>query len=248
MKFHLLEGEARTIEALLAPEDPTDPDALRQLAEAFDIRSETWEAMELQRGGADDDWIAILLPRGDVRVEDLGEFQLQIGGAFEQSGAIVFTKESTELFRKEVDEGWPEQLETTEALPQEVLDELRLGAKITWGFHPVDGKPVTATFHVVARDLGKRLAGIDERLAGQDPLVARQLKAQLYLSKGLATAAYREARAIVDETSDAVDAYAVMRGALQKMGLKDSPLWLDLARRTVDLPAKRAKRGERRPH
>ena len=62
-----------------------------------------------------------------------------------------------------------------------------------------------------------------------------KLTAQLYLSKGLACAAYREAFAVVEAAPKAVKAYAVMRGALQKMGLKDSPLWMDLQQRTAGL-------------
>jgi len=248
LPLRLKEGENRSIDMLLAPSDPTDPAAIDELAAAFELKMERWEALERHRGGWDEAAVLIGFPRGNVRMEDLANFSFRLGEDFEDEGAIVFRKGSKELYRKTLDDDWPENLNTSAAIPKEVLDALKKGTKITWGFYPKKGKPVTASFRVVNPKIDKRIAGIEKRLEGKDPLLARQLKAQLYLSKGLACAAYEEASAIVEAEPNAVKAYAVMRGALQKMDLKGSPAWSDLANRSSRLSQPRRKRkmpGER---
>ncbi|MHC4933258.1 MAG: serine/threonine-protein kinase, partial [Planctomycetota bacterium] len=79
-------GQERSIEALLVPEDPTDSDAIAQLAAAFDLQMEKWVKLETQRAGPDDAKIHTLLPRGKVRMEDLGNFSMKLGAAFEEKG------------------------------------------------------------------------------------------------------------------------------------------------------------------
>jgi len=241
LALRLKEGELRSIDMLLSPTDPTDPAAIEQLAAAFEIRMEQWEELEARRGGWDASSIAILFPRGNVRMQDVARYRFQLGSEFEQQGAIVFREGGKEIFRKQVNGGWPKNLRTSEELPTEVAAALKKGTKITWGFYPTNGQPVTATFKIVDPKLSKRIASIEKRLEGKNPLLAKQLKAQLYLSKGLAYAAYQEANAVAEAAPTAIKAYAVMSGALRKMDLEDSPLWVDLQLRTAGLsqPKKR---------
>ena len=235
LPLQLKEGETRTIDLLLAPIDPTDPAAIEELAAAFELRMEQWSKLEAQRGGWDEGSIAILFPRGIVRIADVANYRFQLGSEFDQQGAIVFRKDGNEIYRKQVNDDWPENRKTNEELPKEVEAALKKGTEITWGFYPKKGKPVTASFRVVEPRLDERIADIEKRLEGENPLLARQLKAQLYLSEGMAMAAYAEASAVVDAAPKAIKAYAVMRSALQKMELKGTPLWMDLQRKTAGL-------------
>ncbi len=222
----LAAAEIRTIDTMLVPEDPTDPEALAQLAAALDMKMEPWSGVEAERSDADA--ISILFPRGAVRVEDVDAFRFQIGEAFEQPGAIVIRKGKEELFRRAVDDDWPEELETRFAVPDAVTAELRKGAKLTWGFEPDDGKAVMAKIQVVAPNLSRRLDRIDKQFGAGDEVVARQLRAQLFLSKDLAYAAYREAKGALELDESAVQALQVMRKALKKMDLAKSPVWSEL--------------------
>jgi hypothetical protein len=206
----------------MMPKDPTDPDAIAKLAAAFDLQMETWKKLEAQRGAPNDETIEVLLPRGNVRLEDLGTYRVQLGSAFQGKGALVFHVDGKEVYRRAVDAEWPTNLTVNEPLPAEVKSTLKDGSEATWGFHPEQGSPVTASFKLVEVDLAGRVESIRQHLAVK-PLVARQLVAQLYLSEGLAYAAYEEARPVV-----ARRAHAIMQTALSKMGLEDSWLWNEL--------------------
>jgi hypothetical protein len=222
LPMRLGEGQDRNIEPLLMPKDPTDPDAIAKLAAAFDLQMETWKKLEAQRGAPSDEKIEVLLPRGNVRLEDLGTYRLQLGSAFQGKGALVFHVDGKEVYRRAVDADWPTNLTVNEPLPADVKSALKDGSEVTWGFHPEQGPPVTAAFKLVELDLAARVERIRQRLAAK-PLVARQLVAQLYLSEGLACAAYEEARTVV-----ARRAHAIMQAALSRMALEGSWLWNDL--------------------
>ncbi|MHC4163107.1 MAG: serine/threonine-protein kinase [Planctomycetota bacterium] len=246
LPLRLRAGQDRSIEPLLMPEDPTDPDAIAKLAAAFDLQMETWAKLEASRGGLDDKKIHILLPRGKVRMGDLGTYRLQVGPAFQGTGALAFRVNGKEVYRREVGDGWPKKLKVNEPLPAAVKSALKNGSRVSWGFYPEQGPSVTARFNVVKVDLERRMQSIHKRLGTSKPLVARQLVAQLYLSKGLAYAAYAEARAVVEQAAKAEQALAIMKAALAKMKLKDSPLWNELHGRGAGLPRRKTKSREAR--
>jgi hypothetical protein len=168
-------------------------------------------------------------------MEDVENFHIRLGDEFDVDGAIVFRKGGEEIYRREIGDDWPETPDTREPMPAEVKEVLSEGTEITWGFYAADGGSVTASFRVVDPGLGERVAEIDRRLEGRNPLLARQLKAQLYLNAGLACAAYREASAIAEAAPRAVKAYAVMRAALEALDLHGTALWADLQQKTAGL-------------
>jgi len=219
----------RDLELMLRPKDPTDPTALAELANAVDVQMEEWDEMPRTRGGpGEDGTLEVLFPRGNVRKSDAASYLIHIGDDFEGEGALVFRSGTQELHRREIGD-WPERTgETSTKLPETVMAALEAGQEITWSFLPKSGKAVTATFKLAKTNAESRIAKLNERLKGFDQTVIRQINAQIYLEEGLALAAYREAHGVAKAKKAPKAALAVMRAALEKMGLEGSPLWDEL--------------------
>ena len=229
----LEEGETRTIETFLSPSDPTDPKAIEALAKGFEVRTETWDQLdlELERSGDFSAEVVPLFPRGLVRVEDAASFRFRIGGMFGGSGSIVFRRDGKELYRRRFDEQWPPRLDTETAMPDAVKEQLQAGRAFEWGFEDAEGTSHYVTFRVEAIDVGPEIGKLRARMEGRAPLVEHQLVAQLYLNRGLDQAAYQEAAKVLGDAPRALKAISIMTTALTNLGLVDSPLWNELVSR-----------------
>jgi serine/threonine protein kinase len=227
LPLKLSEGAQWRKEFLLQPEDPGDPAALEILAQEFELQMEKWEEAERQRGAIDDRAIQILYPRGSVRLEDLDSYRFDVGAAFDQEGAIVFKVGEKTLYERALTDEWPEMLRSVQKLPELALEA---GATITWGFFPKEGRPVTATFTVVERDLAGKVAALHDRFKELDHLIRMQLEAQILLDAGLDWAAYTKARAVTDKLQKAPKPHAIMKTALERLDLRDTALWNEFLR------------------
>ena len=234
-------GKTVSIEPVLKANDPTDPVALSKIAKAMEFEEfSEFEPEMRHRGSKDDAFVVPLYPRGNVRVSDLSDYRIDVGEAFEGAGKLVFKRGSTVLHEAAFD---PEDLSTTAPMPQAVIDALKKGATVTWGFYPEKGKSKTAKFKVVGEDsrLQKRVAKLEKRMADQPEVLVCQMRAQLFLNKRLYLAAYREGlRAVSMQKGSGVpsQALAVMQNAVRRMDLKDTPLWDEVQGDVEKLSAK----------
>jgi predicted Ser/Thr protein kinase len=215
-------GEKRIFEVVMRPLDPTDRDALLLLANSLDMKLEKWEGISRLRapGG---DGIEVLFPRGNVRVGDVARFRFVVGPEFGAPGAVVFRVNGEEVARRPVNDDWPESLDTSEPVPADVIAALRADAKLEWGFVPERGEPVLATCTLVETDV----SSVERKLADQGAKVRDQLVAQALLDAGLPMAAHIRAMQVESETS-----HAIRKAALERMGLRGSTAWDELARAT----------------
>ncbi len=188
----LAAGSDREIHQALVVEDSDDFMALCCLADALGIK--VTKAPELGvpvagRDGAGPSG-AVLLPAGDVRAADLDEWSIDAPGAGEQPGRVVFYRGG------DVVSSAPIVLAAGRArgvLPTSVARGLAPGESVEWGWFPDDGEPVETSFGVATFDIETELARIEKQLRGQPSSVVRHLKAEVLLSRGLYTAAIREA-------------------------------------------------------
>ena len=227
-------GHTRELEWVLTPTDPGDPIAVRRLAEAFGLDPVVLEPVERERGGRDSKRVVACYPRGDVRLVDLREFRVEVGYGFEPKGSLKFRRHRKDLHAAAFE---PAKRNTVAAIPDAVLAALKPGAVVTWGYYPDKGRRATAKFKVVREDprLVKRLKDLNKRLAGKRVLLL-EMRAQLFLNKGLHMAAYTEARKAHEITKFAGHAVEIMESALQQMRLTRTALWEEVQQAAANAP------------
>lgn len=188
---------------MLEPKDPSDPKLIAQLARRsqIDFPSEGMEAPEFQRGSGGGADLSVLFPRGKVRLEDVKQWRVDITDSFNGEGKLIFLRKGESLGEMAFPE--PQTFQTSGEIPAAVLDALRPGDKVTWGYQSADGKRIQqTTFEVVAPDIAGRLAAIEQGVDHYDSaktraIVAATLRSRLLLNHGLALAAWREIQAEV---------------------------------------------------
>jgi len=233
-------GKTVGVDGVLIATDPTDPVAIAKLADGLEVgEMSELEPVVKHRGANDADFVVPGYPRGNVRMSDLASYRIDVGAEFDTAGKLMFKRGKKVLFESDFD---PEELTTKTAVPQNVINELKTGAQVTWGFYPEKGKAQTAKFKVVKDDprVQKRIDRIETRLAGQPEMAIAQLRAQVYLNKRLPTAAYLEGLKAVElakgEEAPPSQALAVMQAALQKMKLRKTPLWDEVEEEIESVP------------
>ena len=239
------EGAGANVDMKLAVEDPKNPDALQALAEDLEIEMSGLEETENFRSGGRKPPVQILYPRGNMRPKDLDQFRIDVTADFELGGAIRFKVRTKTLFEMVFS---PDEFETTLGIPDEVSSGAKPGDTVTWGYFPVKGRPVTATFKIVKPDarLDRRMKLLEERLQNQNEIVAAQLRAQLLLNKRFFYAAWRDARNVFRIAESAPQACAIMQAALRGMKLHKSALWTDVSGAVRRLPSRWRRGGVRR--
>jgi hypothetical protein len=206
--------------------DPTDAEAMASIASEFDLVFPDMEKPETLRGTRKGAKIQVLYPRKDVRRDDLDQFRIDVIDTFEKKGAIEFRKGKEVLYTKPFE---PERFETIEDIPAAVANAVEPGDKVTWGFYPEEGRPVTAVFKVVkeSKKVTKRVGELEQRLAKNHPMVFASLKAQVFLDNRLHYAAYRESVEVL-RYLDSPEVCAIAQASLRGMGLKKTSLWDDV--------------------
>jgi hypothetical protein len=225
-RLDLAPAEERAVDDTLVAEDPGDPEALGVLAGELGLSLAESEQLERYRGRKKAGAVTALYPRRDMRLKDLDQYRIDVTADFEPGGTLEFRLGKTVLHREPFE---PTTFETISRIPDSVRSALKGGKTVTWGYYPDKGRPVTAKFTIVKRDLRlqKRLDWIEKRLRDQHPLVRAQMRAQVYLDKRLYYAAYREASFVAAESEWAPQAYAIMQAALRQMKLHKSALWVE---------------------
>jgi hypothetical protein len=178
-----------------------------------------------ERGGqAAGPAVRILYPRGMLRPADLNAYRVESDLESVASGAVEFRRGGKVVHREDLKV--PAGGEVVRQVPAGIRAMLRTGDKITWGFYPSSGEPVTTTFEVVQRDLDAALGGISAGAKGQPAAAQSHLRAQVFLDAGLSHAAYQEALQVVEKGSTSPRAWAVMLEALDAMGAsRESHAW-----------------------
>ncbi len=204
--------------------DPDEPVSLAVLAQEFDLEFPELEKVEQFRGSKKGGKIYILYPRKDVRKVDLDRFRVDVTDEFAREGTIEFRRGKDVLYSAPFE---PERFETIIDVPAAVASAVQLGDRVTWGFYPKEGRPVTAQFRVVKerKKVTKRVDALEQRLKKDHPVVLASLKAQVFLDNKLYYAAYREAWAVVRTGQAPVEACAIVQASVRRMGLKKTPLW-----------------------
>ncbi len=122
---------------------PDEPVTMAALAQEFDLAFPELEKVEHLRGSKRGGKIYVLYPRKSVRKADLDRFRVDVSDAFEQEGTIEFRKGKDVLHSAPFE---PDRFETIGDVPAAVASAVQAGDKVTWGFYPDQGKPVTTTF------------------------------------------------------------------------------------------------------
>ena len=227
-------GDVTTIDKVLQPVDPMDPDALRQVAAAYGITVEPFRAPEIHRGAASVSGVALLYPRNDVRKEGLSGYRIDVTPAYEGGGWLEFRKGKTSLFRQKFD---PATLVSTATLPKSVTDALKTGDTVTWGIYFTDTrKAITAQFEIVAKpSAARKLAEIaaDKRLALQPAALRQQLSAEVLQNHRLYSEALVQLLDMRATDKDSVAPYGGIVSCLRRLDLEDTALFTEAASKVV---------------
>jgi Protein kinase domain/PEGA domain len=241
--IELRAGERRTLERVLAATDAADPVALGQLAAAFEIpvammeptTSMDADVLAMHEGVKPPAPVDVLFPRGEVASSDLGNVLLTLDAKKPSDGALEVRRGGQVVFSKRL-ESRDGAIE--ERLPEELIRQLKSGDKLTWGYFPDKGAPVTAEVQVVPDDVKRKVLDLETRLKGHDPRILAMMKAQLYLSRGLYYAAFREARDLAETHGDHLGAQMLVCQALEKMNLGDTALCQETRRHVHRIAAR----------
>ncbi len=221
----LVAGEERRLDEKLRAKDAVDPAVVATLAKELEIEL-TGPTPKEQYRGRKQKVVVALYPRQDVRRYDLDQYRIDVTSDFEPGGTVQFRLGKKVLHEAPFE---PEEFETVQPIPAAVVSAAKAGKTITWGYYPKKGRAVTATFAVVKEDptLIRRLQQVEEKLAGQSPLLVGQMQAQLLLNKRLYYAAFRKARWVAQHAERAPQAYSIMQAALRQMKLHKTRLWME---------------------
>jgi hypothetical protein len=145
-----------------------------------------------ERDPPEGDAVELWVPRGDVRADDFAALAMDVDlERVVPSGALEIRSGSETLWSEPFR---PRHGFTHVAVPPDVRARLPERGTVTWGWWPADGPPVIAAVRMVsAETVGKDLRALDARLDGAPEALARQVRAQWFLDRGLSTAAFREA-------------------------------------------------------
>jgi len=245
-KIELRAGEHRTLERVLVAKDAADPAALTQLATAFEIPvammeppasmpPESMELGTLPEGVKGGPRIDVLFPRGQVTSADLKNVLLTLDAKCPTDGALEVHKGGQVVFSMRLNSG---EEGREQRLPEELVRRLKSGDKLTWGYFPDNGAPITAEVKVVPDDVKQKVAELERRLKGHDPRILSMLKTQLYLSRNLHYAAFREAKELAEAHGDHLGAHMLLCQALEKMDLGDSEMCRETKRRVMQIAEK----------
>ncbi len=230
-------GATATVDMTLKVKDPKDPAALQALAGDLGIEMSTLEEDERFRSGGKKPAIQILYPRGSMRASDLDDYRIDVTEDFEPGGMLRFKVRAKVIFEMVFN---PEEFETTATIPDKVSSQIKAGDKVTWGYYPVKGRAIVATFTLLKRDrrLERRIELLEKRLENQRPIVQDQMRAQLLLNKRLYYPAWKKARKVFVSTELAPQAHAIMQSALRGMKLHKSALWIEVQESARRLPSR----------
>ena len=179
--------------------------------------------------------VQLVWPRGRVRRLDLDTYRVGVSADFATPGKLVFKVGQKELAASPFD---PESLETIEPLPASVLDAIRPGATVAWGFVPTACKSVWAEFTLVG-DSDEKVTWLQDTLpkASSRPApVQRWLEVHGLFAADLPFAAYRALSDMVETSGLSVQRVQMQIEALRRMipdAAKQLPkmrVWVQAAR------------------
>ncbi|MGQ0615315.1 MAG: serine/threonine-protein kinase [Planctomycetaceae bacterium] len=217
-------GEKTTIQQFLIAKDTNDPAVREWMEKEFDVAMAALDD-ERTRGASRSGEVNPLFPRGNVRIRDLDALHVDAPLSAEADGAIELRIGKELLFSAELVA--PDHVErVTLALPEALLARLKPGVKAVWGYYPRKGRPATAEFTVVDEDpaLEARLERFAKRMEGKNPILIRQMRAQLLLNNRLHYAAFREAQRVLDEVEGSEAACAIQIQAVRAMDIEETCL------------------------
>jgi hypothetical protein len=219
--FDLAPGERLTLRQVLVADAGDDPAALARIGRELDVAMASIQPLTSERG-AEEAPLRLLWPTGEVRPEDVSTWRVDVSEAFDGPGRIVFRRGGAEVASERFE---PSTFETERPVPAAATAGLSPGEHVVWGYYPDQGMPVTAEFTVTRKELEPRLARIAVRTRDQPKALCAHLRAQAMLDAGLHLAAYREARAVLDENPADRRAGVVMQHALDGLKLRDTAPW-----------------------
>jgi hypothetical protein len=191
-KTVVLEPGSNRFEIALWPRDATDPEALSLLGGWAGVPMERLALPRAEREPPEGEGVELWIPRGEVRPADFRVLSMSVDAdRVKPSGTLEIRSEGATLWTAPFH---PPHGLSTVVVPAEVRARLPRTGTVTWGWWPVGGRPVTANARLVDGDaVTTALRTLDARLADAPDDVARQLRAQWLLDRGLATAAFLEA-------------------------------------------------------
>ncbi len=212
----LADGERASRAWILVARDAEDREVVQLLADAHDIWIEPLPAVAPHRGDDDATKPSAVYPRGDVRPADLREYRIDFPSNVSGAGVVRFQKGDASFF--EETQTVPETGALVRSLPADIATNLAVGDKVTWGFHPEQGEPITATFSVVDKDVSAVLAAVKKGLASQPKAAVTHIIAQVYTDAGLHYAAHQFASQAIRGGQAGLRPWAVVLDSLTKMG------------------------------
>jgi len=230
----LAAGAVCAVDATLDALDPTNVDTVRQIASAFGVTVDPFQAPELHRGAEADRGVALMYPRNDVRREGLTTYRADVTPAYDGTGWLEFHKGKTVLYRERF---VPEKLVTTSNVPAAVSKSVKVGDRVTWGVYFQDErKPITAEFEVVAKPAAaKKIAEIegDRRLARQPKVLRLALEAEALQNYRLYSEALMKLLESRELDKDSTTPYTGIVSCLRRLDLDDTALFTEAASRVI---------------
>ncbi len=234
-RIQVAAGEKASIQQFLIAKDSNDPSVREWMEQEFEVAMAALDD-ERTRGGARSGEVNPLFPRGNVRLRDLDALHVDAPLSAEADGTIELRLGKQVLFSAELVA--PDHVErVTLELPEDARAALQPGVKAVWGYYPRKGRPATAEFTVVEEDpaLEARLERFTRRMDGNNPVLIRQMRAQLLLNSRLHYAAFREAQLVLDEVEGSEAACAIQTQAVRAMDIEETCLGGEVMTRKVKI-------------
>ena len=208
----------------------TDVSAFRRVLAMLGDKHEPLSKPTTHRGVGEA--VTLYYPSGDVRRAGLNTYRIEVDPSYDYEGYIEFRKGTKVLHREKFE---PESTITEKALPAEVLEAARNGAKLSWGL-TYDSKrrkkdQTLAKFNIISKSREKKvdraLAKVQERRAFKtaSPLMQEMIEADQLKRYRLYSEVLVRSLGILNGWSETELPYANMVDVMTRLKLKDSSLY-----------------------
>ncbi|MHC5011429.1 MAG: PEGA domain-containing protein [Planctomycetota bacterium] len=227
-------GGTTNLDAGLLASDPSDPDVVRALAEAYDIQIPEFEAPEVTRGSGRKPAVLVLWPQGDVRLEGLRTYALEATEEFPGDARLIFRRGRRDVLYDE-----PIDVPRTVKMgliPESVLEVLKVNQRVTMEIAFENSRQnVKVDFRIVdGRKVERRLEKLvnSRHFKRQDPILQALLINQIFHDNGLYTETLTRSLNTAAENPTSIQPYQLIVQSLRRLDGEGSSLW-DVASQVV---------------
>jgi hypothetical protein len=208
-------------------EAPATGDAtLAELAAAHGIQIPEFELPAATRGSRRQPDAILLWPKGDIRLDGLRSFSVEVSEEFDEKATLEFRRGRDVLYSQEFE---PETLTTVSVIPLEVIEQIAVGDRITWGLRfESRRKPLTAQVKVIRHPKAEnKIEKIldDPRVQAKGAVASRLLVAQVLQNYRLYSEALVGYLELAEDQPTLSEPYRGVVTTLRRLDDEDSRLW-----------------------